>query len=208
MARFARIVSISYPGAYGQHTPAERTARAIREVTARIDEAASEKPDLIVLPETFASLGNPGAEFFATAEPVPGPTTDAMAALARKHNTYIVCPLLEIRDGRRYNSAVLIDRRGEIVGRYHKMFPTISEIEGGVTPGVEAPAWDTDFGRVGCAICFDLNWREVADSLAANGAELVVFCSMYRGGLSTRIWAFGLRVLVRNRRRRRRTASS
>ncbi len=159
-------------------------------MSARIDEAACDDPDLIVLPETFTGLGAGGNEWVASAEPVPGPTTDGLAAKAREHRTHIVCPILEVRDGARYNAAVLIDRDGRIVGVYHKMFPTISEIESGVVPGTEAPAWDTDMGRIGCAICFDLNFREVALSLHANGAEIVAFCSTYRGGLSARIWAF------------------
>src|SRR2546429_164022 len=46
-----------------------------------------------------------------------------------------------------------------------------------------------DFGRVGCAICFDLNFRDVAEGLVATGAEILFFPSMYRGGLQLRIWA-------------------
>ena len=190
MARYARLVSISFPGVGGQMPPVDRRKRAVEAVSARIDDAALDQPDLIVLPETFTGLGSGGNEWLATAEPIPGPTTDALAAKARQHRTHIVCPILEVRDGLRYNAAALIDRQGRLVGVYHKMHPTISEIEGGVIPGTEAPAWETDIGRVGCAICFDLNFRDVARSLAEHGAEIVCFPSMYRGGLSTRMWAF------------------
>ncbi|MEM2936608.1 MAG: carbon-nitrogen hydrolase family protein, partial [Candidatus Bathyarchaeia archaeon] len=86
--------------------------------------------------------------------------------------------------------AVLIDRQGRPMGSYHKMHPTISEIETGVTPGTEPTVFQTDFGRVGCAICFDLNFRDVIQGLAANGAEIVFFPSMYQGGLQLSIWAF------------------
>ncbi|HOT37146.1 MAG TPA: carbon-nitrogen hydrolase family protein [Candidatus Latescibacteria bacterium] len=191
MARLARLVSISFPGVHGEMPPVERARRAVEAVSARIDEAAYDKPDIIVLPETFTALGGDGGkDWFASAEPIPGPTTDALAAKAKQYNTHIVCPILEVRDGKRYNAAALIDRTGSIVGVYHKMHPTNPELEGGIVPGTTAPAWDTDIGRVGCAICFDLNFRDVADSLAAHRAELVCFCSMYRGGLSTQIWAF------------------
>ena len=190
MARPARVMSISFPGVRGEMSPAERRQAAVEDVSARIDEGAKDRPDLIVLPETFTGLGCGGDEWAATAEPIPGPTTDALAAKAREYGTHIVFGILRVLEGVRYNAAVLLGRDGAIVGIYHKMHPTIPEIESGVTPGVEAPAWDTDIGRVGCAICFDLNFRDVGDSLSANGAEIVCFPSMYRGGLSTRIWAF------------------
>jgi apolipoprotein N-acyltransferase len=190
MARNTRLVSISFPGVPAEMPPVERRRLAVEAVCARIDEAAWEKPDLILLPETFTGLGSGGQDWFASAEPIPGPTTDALAAKARQHHTHIVCPILEVRDGKRYNSAALIDRTGAILGVYNKMHPTIGELDGGIVPGTEAPAWDTDFGRVGCAICFDLNFRDVAASLLDNGAEVVCFTSMYRGGLSTHIWAF------------------
>ncbi len=190
MARYAQLVSISFPGISGGMPPAERRKRAVEAVSGRIDEAALDKPDLIVLPETFTGLGCGGEEFYSLAEPIPGPTTDALAEKARQHRTHIVCPILELSDGRRYNAAALIDRNGAIQGVYHKMYPTIGEIEAGIVPGTEAPAWDTDIGRIGMAICFDLNFRDVAHSLAEHGAEVVSFSSMYRGGLSTRMWAF------------------
>jgi len=190
MARLARLTSISYPGFGGLTSVEERRTRALDEVCARIDEAAMDRPDLIVLPETFTALGLGGKEWVEMAEPIPGPSTDALGRKAREHRTHIVCPVIEARDGLRYNAAALIDREGHVGGVYHKMHPTISECVDGITPGTEAPVWQTDIGRVGCAICFDLNFRDVADSLAANGAQVVCFASMYRGGLSTRMWAF------------------
>ena len=89
-----------------------------------------------------------------------------------------------------YNAAVLLDRSGAVAGVYRKMFPTIGEIEEGITPGDRACVAETDFGRVGLALCFDLNFRLVAESIAEHSAELVVFSSMYRGGISARIWAY------------------
>ena len=58
-----------------------------------------------------------------------------------------------------------------------------------VTPGASAVVAQTDFGRVGFAICFDLNFRDVAEGNRTGGAELVLFPSMYAGGLQLSIWA-------------------
>jgi hypothetical protein len=88
-----------------------------------------------------------------------------------------------------HNSAVLLDRNGQIAAVYHKLFPTVPEIEWGVTPGAASVVAQTDFGRIGFAICFDLNFREVAEGNRAGGAELVLFPSMYAGGLQLSIWA-------------------
>jgi predicted amidohydrolase len=89
-----------------------------------------------------------------------------------------------------------VDRSGDVLGRYDKMFPTVSELEKGVVPGTEAPVFETDFGRVGMLICFDLNFREVHESLARGKPDVVVFSSMYRGGLQAQALAYELGAFV------------
>ena len=185
MPRPVRVTSISYGG-----VPAgdDHNERAIQAVANLIDEAAQDKPDLVLLPEVFNCLGS-SQPHMEKAERAAGPCVSALRRKAVEHKTYVVCPIFEKRGSRVYNAAILIDRAGQIVGRYHKMFPTIGEIEQGVTPGKTAPVFETDFGRVGFAICFDLNFRPVGDELARRGVELIGFCSMYRGGPQCAIWA-------------------
>jgi hypothetical protein len=95
-------------------------------------------------------------------------------------------------EGRVYNSAVLASPAGELIGVYHKMFPTVGEIEQGITPGEGPVVFDTSFGKVGIAICFDLNFPEIMRGLGECGAEVVFFCSAYRGGLQLEMWAYEL----------------
>ncbi|MBI4556034.1 MAG: carbon-nitrogen hydrolase family protein [Candidatus Hydrogenedentes bacterium] len=187
MACYARISAIMYRGSSIQEN---HVAANIEEVCALIDRAALDEPDLIALPECFNALGLRDRSLISTAEPLDGPTVRTIAKKASEHHAYIVCPLYERRDDKTYNSAVLLDRQGEVAGVYHKMWPTIGEIEEGITPGKEAVVVSTDFGKVGFAICFDLNFRPVGEQNAAQGAKLIVFSSMYRGGLSTQIWAY------------------
>jgi len=188
MARYARVTTISMnPGGAGSRE--ERIQRAVNMAVQMIDRAAPDQPDLIVLPETFTALGCSSEAWFESAEPVPGPTSTRLAEKARQYRCYIVCPIVRREGPLTYNSAVLLDRNGEVAGIYNKIHPTISEINVGITPGSDATVVRTDFGRVGFAICFDLNFRDVIEGLVANGAELVVFPSMYRGGLQTQIWA-------------------
>jgi hypothetical protein len=87
---------------------------------------------------------------------------------------------------------VLVDRAGTVVGRYHKMFPTIGEMEAGVLPGRDCPVFETDFGALALVICFDLNFAEIRERLRPRRPDLVVFSSMYRGGLECQNWALDL----------------
>src|SRR5689334_21907260 len=91
--------------------------------------ALTQKPDLLCLPETFTDHGVSQGMLHNIAEPVPGPTTDAFAKLAKAHNCYIICPIRTLRNGRQWNTAVVIDRRGDILGMYDKCHPVTSSID-------------------------------------------------------------------------------
>ncbi len=148
-----------------------------------LERAALSKPDIVCLPELFPQIGMPVQEWVPTAETVPGPITDRIGALARRHNMYVVCPTLEKRGGRVYNAGVLLDRQGQVAGIYHKVHPTISEVEAGVTPGSRVEVFEADFGRVAILICFDIMWPGRWAEAKDRGAELLFWPSAYEGGL-------------------------
>lgn len=132
-------------------------------------------------------LGSPASALAKRIEPEPldGETVSAMAGLARKHGVYIVCPIFRKLDGGgRANSSVLIDRRGSVACVYDKAYPYWNEFDltPPCSPGEDAPVIDTDFGRVGMAVCFDVNFPEVWKRLADHGAELVLWASAYSAG--------------------------
>jgi predicted amidohydrolase len=166
IGRPVRIVSLSF-----NNKPLE----VIRDV---IDAEAARGVDLVVLPETWRGQKDD------TMETLDGPAINAMSALARKHHTYIVSPMDRKDGGRRMNSAVLLDRSGKVVFVYDKVFPYWSEFDHQkkVDVGGSAPVYQADFGRIGLAICFDVNFPEVWKSLADQGAELVVWPSAYSAG--------------------------
>ena len=134
--------------------------------------------DIVALPEHFAIPSE--SDPFATAKNLDGRTVTAVAERARSHGTYAVVPMY-VREGDVvYNSAVLLDRAGEPVGVYHKVFPVVlpdGSIERGVTPGREIPLFETDFGRVGLQICWDVVFDDGWQALADQEAELVLFPS-------------------------------
>lgn len=166
IGRPVRVLSLSF-----SNQPLEK----IRDL---IDAEAAKGVDLVVLPETWRGQKD------GTMEPLDGPTTQAMLVLARKHHTYIVSPIDRLDGAHRVNTAVLIDREGKVVFKYDKVFPYWSEFDHKkkVEPGNTAPVYNADFGKLGIAICFDVNFPEVWKALADQGAELVVWPSAYSAG--------------------------
>jgi len=162
--------------------------KRLAQLSALVDEtaaAAHEKygrgPDLVALPE-MAVTGERGGRAVDRSVPYEGKVQDVFAALARKHNCYILVPMELLEDARAglcYNACVVVDRQGQTVGIYRKMFPAVrhgtDSMENGMTPGTEAPVFDCDFGKLGIQICFDIEFDQGWDQLARRGAELVVW---------------------------------
>eukprot|EP00854_Cymbomonas_tetramitiformis_P013294 gene13294-15710_t len=89
------------------------------------------------------------------------------------------------------NSALFVDRQGRIIARYHKRYPVESELAAGILPGDRCVVVESDIGRVGLAICFDLNWPKVFEEMKEKGVDLCVWISAYDGGfpLQTSRWS-------------------
>ncbi|MFH0964206.1 MAG: carbon-nitrogen hydrolase family protein [Planctomycetota bacterium] len=152
--------------------------------------AGDQGADLVVLPECFLQFGDPNASWFENPPTLPTKEFETLASLAAKHRFNLVIGTLRNVEGVRRNSAILVGRDGRVIGGYDKMFPTLGEIESGICPGADATVLATDIGRIGFAICFDANFIEVFEGARENGAELLVFSSMYRGGTHLVAWAF------------------
>jgi len=162
--------------------PVDTIEKRINDILHRMENVYVFNPDIICLPETFQTSWvreERTLEEYAEDEIIPGPVTSIIAEEAKKQNCYIVCPLVTKNDGRYFNSALLINRSGEINGVYHKAHLVPSEIEqGGLSPGtLEAPVFITDFGKVGIQICYDANWFDCWDHLKKQGAEIIFFPS-------------------------------
>ncbi|MCX8156698.1 MAG: carbon-nitrogen hydrolase family protein [Verrucomicrobiae bacterium] len=139
----------------------------------RLVEGETEPVDLVCLPEGITVIGT-GKSYAEVSEAVPGPTTERLGRLAQRLRAWVVAGVYE-RVGRVvYNTAVLVDRQGRLAGKYRKTHLPREEWEAGITPGDEYPVFQTDFGRVGLIICYDLQFPEPSRALAARGAELLV----------------------------------
>src|SRR5690606_5272866 len=91
------------------------------------------------------------------------------------------------------NSLILLDRKGKLAGTYNKNFPTIYEMDAGIIPGKEVSVIQCDFGKVALAICFDLNFDELRLQYAKAKPDIVLFSSVYHGGLMQGAWAYSCR---------------
>lgn len=153
--------------------------------------AALQGAQMICFPEIYPQAADAGQPC-RTAETVPGRTTEAMLETSRTEGLWIVWPLYTREGDIVRNSSLILSPDGSIAGAYHKMFPTIGEMDAGVTPGTEATVFSLPWGRAGCAICFDMNFPEVREGLRDGGAEIVFFSSAYRGTHQAQAWAYDL----------------
>lgn len=160
--------------------PRENLARAIEAIEAL---ATRESASVILLPELFTTeyfCQEIDPARFDLAEAVPGPTTDALAASARRHGVTVVGTLFERRTaGLHHNAAVVIDADGSLAGVYRKMHipddPCFHE-KYYFAPGDGAfEAVATRHLRIGALVCWDQWYPEAARLSALRGAELLAY---------------------------------
>lgn len=142
----------------------------------RIETAAKEGARLIVLPECaltgycFSSM----EEALPVCEPIPGPSTQRILDRCREFNVYVVVGLLEKDGDKYYNTAALLGPGG-VVGKHRKLHLIYLGIDRFVNHGNIPPTvFDTDVGRIGMLICYDLLFPEHARALGLEGADIMV----------------------------------
>ena len=159
--------------------PAKNLDRAV----ARVKEARRAGADVVCLPELFRSqyfCQREDASLFDLAEPVPGPTTEALGRAAKETGAVVVAPIFERRaPGLYHNSAAIIDADGQLRGLYRKMHipddPAFYE-KFYFTPGdLGFRAFDTQAGRIGTLICWDQWYPEGARLTALQGAAILFY---------------------------------
>src|SRR5262249_9665565 len=159
--------------------PKENLDKAV----ARVEEAARAGAEVICLPELFRSqyfCQKEDVGAFDLAEPVPGPSTEALSQAAKANRVAVIAPVFDRRAaGSYHNSAAVIDSDGKILGLYRKMHipddPAYYE-KFYFTPGdLGFPAFDTASGRVATLICWDQWYPEGARLAALQGAAVLFF---------------------------------
>jgi beta-ureidopropionase len=161
-----------------------------------IEEAAAKGVQILCLQEIFNGpyfCPSQDPRWYAAAEPCPGPTTELMQKLAKKHQMVIVVPIYEeAMRGVYYNTAAVIDADGTYMGKYRKQH--IPQTNGFwekyfFKPGNGGyPVFDTKYAKVGVYICYDRHFPEGWRALGLNGAEIVFNPSATVAGLSQYLW--------------------
>jgi N-carbamoylputrescine amidase len=158
-------------------------AKNLDRAVARVKEARRAGADVVCLPELFRSqyfCQREDASLFDLAEPVPGPTTEALGRAAKETGAVVVAPIFERRaPGLYHNSAAIIDADGQLRGLYRKMHipddPAFYE-KFYFTPGdLGFRAFDTQAGRIGTLICWDQWYPEGARLTALQGAAILFY---------------------------------
>ena len=162
------------------HRPRGGTPMAnVERFAALVGEAARQKADAVCLPEGITVVGT-GKSYADVAEPVPGPSTEALSKAAAQHGIHVFAGLYEREGAAIHNTCIVLGRDGKLIGKYRKVCIPREEIDGGIAPGDEYPVFDLDFGRVGMMICWDVHFPEVARELGRKGAE-VIFLPIWGG---------------------------
>lgn len=190
-SRLPREVWVASITQDGMHTA--NYEQMIKAMLARMESVVPFRPDVVCLPEVFpfVNLDTDRPPLEEVAEEPIGAICAPFAEFARKNRCYVVCSTYTKEAGRYYNSAVFIGRDGKLVGEYRKMHPTVGEMERGIEPGsLDPPVFDTDFGKVGAQICFDIEWYDGWENLRKKGAEIVFWPSAFGGGamVNTKAW--------------------
>ncbi len=158
-------------------------AKNLKCTLSAVEQAARDGAQIICTQELFRSqyfCQNEDHKWFALAESIPGPSTDAFQRIARKHGVVLIASLFEKRAaGLYHNTAAIIDADGSFLGIYRKMHipddPLFYE-KFYFTPGdLGFKAWETRFARIGVLICWDQWFPEAARLTAMRGAEIIFY---------------------------------
>lgn len=148
--------------------------RNLETCLARLEEAAGQGAELLVLPECAIPgyMFESAEEAMPFAEEIPGPSSELLERECLRVGTYVVCGLLE-RDGDVLHNAAVFVGPGGLIGTYRKTHLPFLGVDRFVVAGDELPVYDTPLGRIGIEICYDLRFPEVTRALALQGADLV-----------------------------------
>jgi N-carbamoylputrescine amidase len=199
MSRNVRCSLIQATNVLTPDHPLDAVKQAMLDKHARyIGQAAAAGAQIVCLQEIFYGpyfCAEQQTRWYDFTEPVPdGPTIQLMCHLAREFHVALVVPVYEVeQEGVYYNTAAVIDNRGEYLGKYRKSH--IPQVAPGFwekfyfRPGnLGYPVFDLGFARIGVYICYDRHFPEGARALGLQGAEIVFNPSATVAGLSEYLW--------------------
>lgn len=150
-------------------------------VKAMLDSYSGPDPDFVVLPEIFTCPYDNKC-FPQFAESGEGETYRFLANLARERKAYVIGGSIpELEEGKIYNTSYIFDRGGKLIGRHRKIHLFDIDVQGGqyfkesdvLSPGTQITVFDTEFGKMGACICFDIRFPDLFIEMRKAGARMV-----------------------------------
>ncbi|WP_313342241.1 carbon-nitrogen hydrolase family protein [Sedimentibacter sp.] len=166
-----------------------------------IERVSKEGADFAVLPEMFCCPYD-NSLFKAYGENEGGFAYTAMSTAAKDYGIYVVAGTIpELKDDKVYNTSYVFDRNGNQIAKHRKMHLFDIDIEGGqyfkesdtLTPGRDVTLFDTEFCKIGLAICYDIRFPELSRLMAAEGAEVIIYPGAFNMTTGPAHWELSFR---------------
>ena len=193
MSRYVKISTIGGPYHHVDRSIsyAEMWESMKTHLTRQVEQVLPDRPDLIVLTEVCdlpAYL--PPDIMMQYVDFVGKSNIEFFGRIAKENKCNLSFSTVTRGAGDYYlNTMIVLNRDGNIAGVYHKNHITQGENTWNMRYGTETPLINLDFGKVICAICFDINFEELLNRYRALKPELIIFASQFHGGLLQQIWA-------------------
>ena len=175
----------------------------LRAAERYLERLAEEKPDFVLLPEMFCCPYQT-QNFPVYAEEEGGPAWEMMAGLAKTYGIYLIAGSMPERDarGRIFNTSYVFDRQGRQIGKHRKAHLFDIDVKGGqqfkesdtLTPGNRDTVFDTEFGKMGVCICYDIRFPEMLRMTVNDGARMVFVPAAFNMTTGPAHWEISFRV--------------
>ena len=175
---------------------------SMETVTEYVEMASENGAQVISLPEMW-NCPYSNDYFREYAEPADGRTVEFMSDLAAKHGIYLIGGSIpELDDDKVYNTSFCFDRIGQVIGRHRKVHLFDIDVKGGIrfmesdtlTAGTDMTILDTEFGRIGVAICYDVRFPEWFRKMALADAKLIVIPAAFNMTTGPAHWDITMRM--------------
>lgn len=166
-----------------------------------VEEAVSGGAQVVVLPEMWNTPYS-NDYFRPFAEPEKGPTVEFLSQLAKDNDIYLIAgSISELDEDKVYNTSYSFDRKGNIIGKHRKVHLFDIDVEGGIrfmesdtlTAGDRTTVIETEYGKIGVAICYDVRFPELSRNMALAGAKLIVLPAAFNMTTGPAHWDLTMR---------------
>lgn len=154
----------------------------VRTVKAYLEKIKDENPDFVILPEMFCCPYQT-ENFPIYAEKEGGPVWQQLSGYAKQYGIYLIGGSMPEKDaeGNVYNTSYIFDREGKQIGKHRKVHLFDIDIKGGqtfkesdtLTAGDSDTVFDTEFGKIGVMLCFDIRFPELSRMMVNDGAKVI-----------------------------------